>query len=296
MISRRRWRARSRALGPIVAFTIVNILCVAFLAGPAIARGLNYGAGLTMAAANGLYCQLSGGANCTMTGGTIYSNVTNDITSPGSEDLRIAGGGSVVLKDGDNNVDVEDSAGVVKGQMSTNAGSSTFSLSQNLSSGARVRLSTSFTLVGRIDDANTTTTVACVADGLDTGGGGNCVGVRVYGDGLETQPSPQTTSSTCAANVLALDPKSSVVIVDGNAATCTVTLAAAGNVATINEEGKPIRISAKNVGASTVKIASTNFATALPAKCSTTGLALGQSALVAWDKDQSKWTFLGGCE
>jgi hypothetical protein len=188
------------------------------------------------------------------TGGTItqalnISAVTNDITTPGSEDLRLSAGGSVVLKDGDNNVDIEDSAGVVKGQMSTNTGASTFSLSQNLSSGSRVRLGTSAGLFGRIDDASASTSVAFLADGLDTSGGGNGLLV-VYGAGLTATNTPQTCDCGTAGtpNTVTCDIQSNVVwLTDGDADACTVTISET-TAAAINQDVGPVVIKVVSLG------------------------------------------------
>lgn len=61
----RRARAKARALRPIIALTLLNIVFTCLLAGPTLASNAIHVIGLTIASANGLYCQLAG---CTMTG------------------------------------------------------------------------------------------------------------------------------------------------------------------------------------------------------------------------------------
>lgn len=61
----RRLRARARAWRPFLALTVINLLCAVLLAGPVAARGIEFGAGITKAVADSLYCALAG---CTMSG------------------------------------------------------------------------------------------------------------------------------------------------------------------------------------------------------------------------------------
>lgn len=113
----------------------VFLLCLAVCATmiattPVQADAIRVAGGLTTAAANLLYCQLTG---CTMTGTTTYSGVTTDITSTSNQDLTVvgAGTGSVVIQSGDNATDFVDSAGNVDATAETSAASARFRMSNN---------------------------------------------------------------------------------------------------------------------------------------------------------------------
>jgi hypothetical protein len=242
MISRRRWRARLRSWSPILALTALNLMATAMLAGPAVADGINYGAGLSAAAADLVYCKLSGGAGCTMVGA---------IQSVNNADLALVGQGtgSVVIKNGDDNVDIQDSAGTVKGKLTTATASSTFSMSQNLSTGGRVRAQSSGLVMGKIEDATAAQFVACLADGVDTGGGGNCA-LTTYGAGLYGSNVPQTCDcgTTGTPNTVTCDIQSNVVwLTDGDADACTVTISET-TAATINQDVGPVVIKVVSLG------------------------------------------------
>jgi hypothetical protein len=146
--------------------------------------------------------------------------------------------------------------------------------------------------IGSNVDETATTLVGYVGDNMSAGAGGNVL-FGVYGSGYWAQSATQAPAA-CSAGTATVDPQSSVIIMDANAAACTLTVSTT-TANTINQEGLPVRISAKNVGAGTLKLAATNFVS-LPSRCTSTGMTAGQSALVAWSKDQGKWTFLGGCE
>lgn len=82
MISRRRFRAKARALRPLLLITAINVAIFAFVAGPAIANTFQTAGGLSLGLANSLYCQLTG---CTMTGS---GGISFDSTSTGGINVR----------------------------------------------------------------------------------------------------------------------------------------------------------------------------------------------------------------
>jgi hypothetical protein len=135
---------------------------------------------------------------------------------------------------------------------------------------------------------------ACTASSLCAGYGSSTHQIVFAGNGMMLASSGASQAATCASGTVSVDPVSPVITIDSNAATCTATIATTTMTA-LATEGLVVRITAKNVGASTLKIASTNFAT-IPTRCSSTGLTAGQSLQMAWSKDQAKWVFLGGCE
>jgi hypothetical protein len=78
----------------VVGFLLATMLVAGGVAAQDLWNGGSTGGGAGGVASN-LVCLLTGAANCTMTGGIIFSGVTTDISTPGSEDLAISPGGNV---------------------------------------------------------------------------------------------------------------------------------------------------------------------------------------------------------
>jgi hypothetical protein len=242
----------------------------------------------------------SGDPLCVTEAGVLTFNATAPkITTSSNQPLIVqpAGTAQVSLRPGasatDEAVFFDRKNGSVGGAIRTNSGVAAAAFQSNGATSAVVRVADGVTNVnlGAGGGASTTSRLVCAANSVSAGSAGTQI-LCTWGGGLQSDEAVQT--ATCSAGVISVDPQNAVITIDSNAATCTATITTT-SATSINQELLPIRITAKNVGASTLKIAATNFAT-IPTRCSSTGLSAGQSALIAWSKDQAKWVFLGGCE
>jgi hypothetical protein len=273
-----------------LALVAVCVIVTGFLAAPVVADTFGSSGGLATSLADTLYCKLTG---CTMTGTETFSGVTTDITTGTNEDLKVNpnGTGVVDLAAGNGSTTgVKIHTGADSTGMTLIAGGAGSAVAKAESGNGTMRVGNDGE-IGSSVDAAATTLVGYFGDNLSAGSGGNNL-FGAYGSGLLASGVVQT--GTCSAAVLTLDPQSATATIDSNAADCTLTVNTT-SVTSIAKETSMVRITAKNVGAGHLKIASTNFAS-IPTRCSSTGLAAGQSALIAWSQDQAKWTFLGGCE
>lgn len=246
------------------------------------------GGGLSQTLADTLYCKLTG---CTMAGDLVMSGASLVGVNNAQLDIKSVGSsGSIALHLTGNVLKLfnGNDAGQINIQTVTGAQGAMID-----GAAGALLAGNAFGAGGRDTTATATTATWCEGKSMAITAGGTVTKLGcVYGSDFRTAETVQT--ATCAAGVVAVDPQSSVITIDSNAGTCTATIGTTTAVA-IAKEGRSIRITAKNVGASTLKIASTNFAT-IPTRCSSTGLSAGQSADIAWSQDQAKWTFLGGCE
>jgi hypothetical protein len=165
------------------------------------------GGGLSQAAADLLYCALSG---CTMTGSTVYSGVATDITTVGNETLTIdaAGAGAITLAD---------TVTLTTAQIRS-AGSDSIYLAGGANHGVALF---------RVTDQAFSSRVACMADSgaATTGTNQQCF----YGEGLRAverrQAATCTSDGTGAAGALNLTPSSEIVLVtNADPDGCVVTM------------------------------------------------------------------------
>lgn len=120
-------------------------------------------------------------------GGTIsstltFSGVASDVATGASEDFTVAPGGSVVLRSGDNVVDIQKSDGTVMGRIATNTGSSFIGLAAASATAGYVQANPNGGIVGRQGDQSASTAVATFADNMTDISGGTPQ-VSVYGEG-----------------------------------------------------------------------------------------------------------------
>lgn len=151
------------------------------------------------------FCQVSGGANCILTSAQLASAAT----------LQLNGGSFTIL----------DSAGGADLIISALTGSTGFSaFSSSDTSGSALFLSTNAgaTSIGQRQNQSANGPVVVFGDQMDPSSGSVTALARVMGGGFYQTVLSQ--SAACAAGVLALDPTSSVVYIDGNSAACAVTL------------------------------------------------------------------------
>lgn len=141
----------------------------------------------------------------TLTSGITFSGVATDIATAGSEDLTIAPGGSIVLKSGDNIIDIQKSDGTVEGHIGTNTGTGFVDLASDNATGGIIQAQTNGTFAGRFGNIGIGTSVMCINDGMSDSSSGTTlwcldgVGIEIMKTGVTANNNLAGTSA-CAAS------------------------------------------------------------------------------------------------
>lgn len=209
----------------------------------------------------------------TFTGQSIYSGVTTDVTTGTNEDLVLApnGTGSVVLRGGDSTVELQESGGTQRGSLLISSTNLLIQATVALILGSTANRATNAVAVS-LRDNNTTPLL------------------EVYGGGLVKYAAEQT--ATCSLGALALDPTSSQISIDANAAACAVTLAE--TTGTVVGPGAVATITVFNVGAGVVTFPDVANIFEGPALCTNTGIgANGTMSIMYANRADDLWIATG---
>lgn len=180
----------------VTSVLTAGLVSALFVTGPALAKAIQTGGGISRGLADSLYCALAG---CTMVGSTTYSGVTDDIVSAGNDDVIVnpAGTGSFGFSSGDNLNEIrEDDGTTVRILIETataQAGGRIYA--QPGSTMGAIQFDGAQARVGAIDARAAGSVVFSVADGISATTGTDLLTVDGAGSAAGTQVTtgtPQT--------------------------------------------------------------------------------------------------------